>query len=91
MRGQSMLPTLSDQDVVLVRVGARARARSVVLVQWSGRPGQVSVKRAVRRDGSGWCVEGDNTARSTDSRVLGPAEVLGVVRWRLWPHPGRVR
>ena len=91
VRGSSMLPTLRDEDVVLVRVRGRARPGSVVLVRWGRRPEQLSVKRAVRRDGAGWCVAGDNAGWSTDSRELGPAEVLGVVRWRLWPKPGRVR
>lgn len=86
-----MLPTLRERDVVLVRVSGRPRAGSVVLVRWQERPEQLSVKRAVRRGGLGWYVEGDNSARSTDSRTLGPAAVLGVVRWRLWPNPRRVR
>ncbi len=90
VRGPSMAPALSDGDVVLVRLGARPRAGQVVLVRWAARPGQLSVKRAVRAQDTGWWVLGDNTFGSTDSAVLGPAEVLGVVRWRLWPRPGRV-
>ncbi|GAA4619991.1 hypothetical protein GCM10023108_55670 [Saccharopolyspora hordei] len=91
VRGPSMAPTLRDRDVVLVRVRGRARPRDLVLVRWAQRPEQLSVKRAVRREEGGWHVEGDNTFGSTDSRELGPAEVLGVVRWRLWPRPGRLR
>lgn len=91
VRGPSMAPTLRDRDVVLLRVRGRPRPGDVVMVRWPHRPGQLSVKRAVRRDGAGWHVEGDNARGSTDSRELGPAEVLGVVRWRLWPRPGRVR
>ncbi|MCI2416746.1 S24/S26 family peptidase [Saccharopolyspora sp. K220] len=91
VRGPSMVPTLRDRDVVLLRLRGRARSRDVVLVRWAQRPGQLSVKRALRREGSGWHVEGDNNFGSTDSRELGPAEVLGVIRWRLWPNPGRVR
>ncbi|RRO12715.1 S26 family signal peptidase [Saccharopolyspora rhizosphaerae] len=91
VRGPSMVPTLRDRDVVVFRTGGRARAGDVVLVRWDGRPDQLSVKRAVRREGEGWHVEGDNGFGSTDSRDLGPAQVLGVVRWRLWPSPGRVR
>jgi phage repressor protein C with HTH and peptisase S24 domain len=86
-----MAPTLSDGDVVLVRFGAGAGAGRVVLVRWSGRPAQLSVKRAVRPDGDGWLVLGDNPFGSTDSRTLGPASIVGVVAYRLWPHPGRVR
>jgi hypothetical protein len=43
------------------------------------------------REGDGWWVLGDNPYGSTDSRTLGPADVPAVVRWRLWPRPGRVR
>ena len=52
---------------------------------------QIEEHHAVRRDAGGWHVEGDNGFGSTDSRDLGPAQVLGVVRWRLWPSPGRMR
>lgn len=86
-----MAPCLADGDIVLVRVGATARPGDVVLVRWAARPGQLSIKRAVRPEGAGtWFVTGDNTFGSTDSRELGPAGVLGVVRWRLWPRPGKV-
>ena len=91
VRGPSMAPTLSDGDVVLVRFGAPARVGRVVLVRWPARPAQLSVKRAVRPDGRGWHVRGDNQFGSTDSRSLGPASVVGVVLCRLWPRPGRVR
>ena len=86
-----MAPTLRDHDVVLVRVRRSAHAGEVVLVRWPARPGQLAVKRAVRRRGDGWHAEGDNAAGSTDSRELGVAEVVGVVRYRLWPRPGRIR
>jgi hypothetical protein len=61
-----------------------------VLVRWASRPEQLSVKRAVRPEGEGWWVLGDNPLGSTDSRALGPARVVAVVRARLWPQPGRV-
>jgi hypothetical protein len=104
-----MSPALTDGDVVLVTLGARPRPGDVVLVRWSSRPGQLSVKRATRPDGGAatgagaggagnvgagdggyWQVRGDNPFGSTDSRELGPAAVLGVVRFRLWPRPGRL-
>lgn len=91
VRGPSMAPTLADGDVVLARRGDRVHAGVVVVVTWPERPGQLSVKRAVRADGTGWFVVGDNAGVSTDSRRLGPATVHGVVRWRLWPRPRRVR
>ncbi|OLT15776.1 S26 family signal peptidase [Pseudonocardia sp. CNS-139] len=85
-----MSPTLHDGDVVLARFGARVQAGDVVLVRWDERPDQLSVKRASRPADAGWWVLGDNPFGSTDSRTLGPAEVLAVVRWRLWPAPGRL-
>ncbi|HEY2099791.1 MAG TPA: S26 family signal peptidase [Pseudonocardia sp.] len=92
VRGPSMSPALTDGDVVLVTLGARPRPGDVVLVRWPARPGQLSVKRAGRPDGGGpyWRVRGDNPFGSTDSRELGTAAVLGVVRFRLWPRPGRL-
>lgn len=91
IRGPSMSPTLSDGDVVLARFGAAPEPGDVVLVRWPERPGQLSVKRAAHRDGDGWWVLGDNPDGSTDSRMLGPAEVVGVVVLRLYPRPGRLR
>lgn len=90
VRGPSMAPALADGDVVLARFGARPRPDDVVLVRWAARPDQLSVKRAVHDQGADWWVLGDNPDGSTDSRTLGPATVLGVVRWRLLPRPGRI-
>lgn len=87
VRGPSMSPTLSDGDVVLTSWRARPGPGAVVLARWPQRPSQLSVKRVVGRHGKGWWVEGDNPAGSTDSRQLGTAEVVAVVRARLWPHP----
>lgn len=86
-----MAPTLRGGDVILARMRAAPFPGAVVLVRWSQRAGQLSVKRAIRHAGVGWHVEGDNALGSTDSRELGPAEVIGVVHWRLWPRPGRIR
>lgn len=91
VRGPSMVPTLRSGDVVFVSLRARPVPGSVVLVRWPSRPRQLSVKRAVCREDGGWHVVGDNPFGSTDSRELGPAEVVGVVRVRLWPRPGRLR
>ncbi|GHH60830.1 hypothetical protein GCM10017774_85870 [Lentzea cavernae] len=83
-----MVPALRNDDVVLVRWGAVPRPGQVVLVTWASRPGQLSVKRASHEVDGGWHVVGDNPYASTDSEHLGPAEVLGVVKARLWPRPG---
>ena len=85
-----MSPALHDGDVVLVRFGAGVRAGDVVLARWPARPTQLSVKRAVRPVDGGWWVACDNPFGSTDSRELGPAEVVAVARARLWPRPGRI-
>jgi nickel-type superoxide dismutase maturation protease len=90
VRGPSMSPALHDGDVVIVRFGAPVRSGDVVLVRWPARPGQLSVKRAVRAVDDRWWVHGDNPFGSTDSRELGPADVVAVVRARLWPRPGRI-
>lgn len=90
VRGASMSPTLRDGDVVLIRRRRHARPGAVVLVRWPARPAQLSVKRVVGRAGAGWFVLGDNPDSSTDSRTLGPADILGSVPVRLWPHPQRL-
>ncbi|WP_026152111.1 S26 family signal peptidase [Actinopolyspora halophila] len=91
VRGASMAPTLRDGDIVLLKLRSEPAPGEVVLVRWSSRPEQLSVKRAVCRQDGGWHVTGDHTEASTDSRKLGPAEVLGVLHWRLVPRPGRIR
>ena len=91
VRGPSMSPALHDGDVVLVRFGASAQVGDVVVVRWAARPGQLSVKRAVQAVEGGWWVQGYNPLGSTDSRHIGPALVVAVVRLRLWPRPGRIR
>lgn len=88
VRGPSMAPRVRGNDIVLVNFYRKPRPGSIVLVRW---PGLLCVKRAVRPDGDGWLVLGDNQLASTDSRQLGPAEVLGVISWRLWPRFGRIR
>ncbi|MGH3566245.1 MAG: S26 family signal peptidase [Pseudonocardia sp.] len=91
VRGPSMSPAVRDGDVVLVRFGAPVRSGDVVLVRWATRHDQLSVKRALRVDGPGWWVRGDNPYGSTDSRTLGPALVQAVVVARLWPRPRILR
>jgi phage repressor protein C with HTH and peptisase S24 domain len=82
-----MVPALRNDDIVLVRWGAQPKVNDVVLVKWAARPDQLSIKRASHPVDGGWHVVGDNPYASTDSAQLGPAEVLGVVKARLWPRP----
>ena len=95
--GRSMLPTLADGDVLLVRGGRRVHRRThpgrIVVVRLSpDRP--LSVKRLAVRDADGWWVERDNPAEGVDSWQLGrpvpDADLLGVVLLRMWPPPFRL-
>ncbi|SES42399.1 MULTISPECIES: S24 family peptidase [Lentzea] len=87
VRGPSMAPALRNDDIVLVRWGVEPVPGQIALVRWASRPGQLSVKRVSHQVDGGWHVVGDNPFASTDSEHLGPAEVLGVVKARLWPRP----
>ena len=95
VEGDSMEPTLSHGDRLLCRRvgGSAVRPGQVIVVERPDRPGLVLVKRAVRREGAGWWVEGDNAGRSDDSRLFGPVPddlVLSRVIGRLAPRPRRL-
>jgi nickel-type superoxide dismutase maturation protease len=97
VHGESMMPTLSPGDRVLVDLWSyRARAP---------RPGEVAlvydprgvaiVKRVVSGNQGAFFVVGDNPAASVDSRAFGdvPRERFrGRVVWRYWPlsRAGRI-
>ncbi|GAA3666038.1 hypothetical protein GCM10022237_27630 [Nocardioides ginsengisoli] len=86
-----MLPTLREGDRLLVVYGVRPRAGRVVVARFAD--GTLVVKRAVERRGSGWWLRGDNPEAGVDSRHRGAvpdADVLGVVRARVWPRPRRL-
>jgi signal peptidase I len=90
VRGRSMQPTLYDGDRLLVRHGASPRVGDVVVVRLPD--GVVAVKRATTRSRAGatdgWWVERDNPAEGVDSWSVGTvpdADVLAVVRARVWP------
>ena len=93
VEGRSMLPTLRPGDRLLVGYDRPVRTGDVVVVRLPDDAG-LGVKRALRHDDDGWWVERDNPAEGADSwswgSSLADADVVGVVRWRLWPRPGRV-
>lgn len=94
VHGDSMLPTLTEGDVLLVRYGVSPRPGQLVVVRLPGRP--VAVKRATRRVDGGWWVARDNPRVGVDSWLVGEipdADVLACVWTRVWPPwrrlPGR--
>ena len=80
--GPSMVPTLYDGDVVLVRHTQRIRSGDIVLARFRDLPERLVVKRAVVREGNGWHVRSDNETVGGDSRTHGPADVVGRIVWR---------
>ena len=104
VRGDSMAPTLLHGDVAVAVAVGEPTVGDVVVVGHPVRPEAELVKRVTagpgdlasdaRELGSGeYWVEGDQPARSTDSRHFGPVE-LDDVRARVvavvWP-PSRLR
>jgi phage repressor protein C with HTH and peptisase S24 domain len=91
--GPSMVPTLRDGDVVVVRHGAAIRPGDVVLARYRSMPDRYVVKRAVREVDGGWWLSSDNAAAGGDSAVHGVADVLArvVLRRRRGDRPRRVR
>ena len=91
--GPSMSPTVRDGDRLLVRRvdrDGRVRSGDVVLARFPARPELLVVKRVVHPLPGGHWVQGDNPLVTDDSRVFGPAVVVGRVVARLWPRPGRL-
>jgi signal peptidase I len=98
VRGPSMAPTLRDGDALLARRhpgggwrGGRAvRRGDIVVARFRARPDLLVVKRAIRIDGSGWWLLGDNDYVADDSRAYGVADVEARVVLRYWPEPRRL-
>ena len=96
VQGDSMLPLLRPGDRLLVLYGASVRPGALVLARFPD--GNLVVKRAVERrptrtGGAGWWLLSDNPGSGVDSRHRGPipdADVVAVVRVRLWPWPRRL-
>jgi len=85
-----MVPTLHSGDALLVRRGARVREGDVVVARFRARPDLLVVKRAIREEGGGWWIQGDNSLIEDDSRRYGVADVIGRVLIRYYPRPGRL-
>jgi nickel-type superoxide dismutase maturation protease len=88
--GPSMLPTLRNGDLLMVRYGARIRPGNVVVARHPLQQDLLLVKRAAGRREGGWWLLGDNPYAEGDSRLFGtvPDElVLGRVLFRYWPRP----
>ena len=79
VRGVSMVPTLRDGDLVIVRHGARIRPGDVVLATYRSMPDHYVLKRAVRPVSGGWWLGTDNEAAGGDSDAHGVADVLARV------------
>lgn len=84
-----MVPTLRSGDALLVARSAAVRPGDLVVATFAARPDLLVVKRAVREEGGGWYVAGDNPFAVGDSAVHGPAQVVGRVMLRYWPRPRR--
>jgi hypothetical protein len=95
--GPSMVPTLVDGDLVLVRHTRAVRAGDVVLASFRSLPGRLVLKRVAHAVDDGWWLVSDNEFAGGDSRTHGTADVSARVVLRLarggrmWRSPTRVR
>ena len=85
----SMEPVLWPGDWLLVRRTRRIRPGQIVLARHPGRPEMLIVKRAARRQASGWWLESANPATgAVDSARFGAVPdtlIEGRVLLRYWP------
>lgn len=92
VNGPSMVPTLRNGDIVIVRHGARIRPGDVVLARFRSTPELLVLKRAVRELDGGWWLASDNTFAGGDSATHGVADVQGRIVLRFARGiPRRVR
>jgi Peptidase S24-like len=92
VRGRSMLPTLADGDLLLVRYDEVPWPDDLVLVRLpdrpDGTPRPLAVKRVAWREQTGWWVERDSAEEGVDSWLVGAIpdhDVVAVVVLRVWP------
>jgi len=99
--GRSMEPALYEGDWTLFRYrsqgitpGALSRSLGkIVLVRRTAAPELLTVKRLIKKLDTGWWVEGDNQAQSTDSRhylTISDSEIVGIFLLR-YKRPARSR
>ena len=89
--GDSMAPTLRPGEWWIAARTRRARVGDIVVVDHPEEE-LLAVKRLVRRAGRECWVEGDNAARSRDSRHFGPVDssrIVGRLLMRYAPLPPR--
>lgn len=82
--GGSMEPTIRAGDLCVVRKTQRIAPGEIVVAYHPNRESFLLVKRAIRREGGRWWLEGDNALASDDSRQFGaidPSLILGKVIW----------
>jgi len=83
--GNSMAPTYSSGDWLVVFWGGAYRRGQVVLVERENQPGVFLIKRVIGPIEREIWVEGDNQDESTDSRQWGaisPDEIVATVLFR---------
>lgn len=83
--GPSMVPTLRDGDLLLVRHAAPVRPDDIVLARFRSMPDRLVLKRAVRSQDGGWWLASDNPFAGGDSATHGVADVLARVLLRVRP------
>jgi SOS-response transcriptional repressor LexA len=75
--GPSMVPTLRNGDLLIVRLGTAVRVGDVVLAHYRSMPALFVVKRATRVIDGGWWLSSDNSFARGDSGTHGVADVHG--------------
>lgn len=81
--GDSMMPTLSNGQLVLFVPKRRLQAGSIVMVRHGGKE---KIKRLARIEDDRVYLLGDNAIASTDSRKFGWLDVAAVQGELIWPR-----